>query len=116
MPVKTHTKATETIATAPPSELDKRPFPERKAAMQLVQMTRRDAVLDSDTVQNLINTLTVRSRDLSERTLRLICQAEAPADVETLVVKSERADMTAQEKRDLQALIALATRRLHGEF
>ncbi len=37
-------------------------------------------------------------------------------DVETLVVKSERADMTAQEKRDLQALIALATRRLHGEF
>jgi len=41
-------------------------------------------------------------------------QAEAPIDVENLVTADEEAIVTDEEKEDLKALIALATRRLNG--
>ncbi|KAG8531580.1 uncharacterized protein KY384_003210 [Bacidia gigantensis] len=89
-------------------ELDKRPFRERKAALNLMQLAWKDAELDADQLLNLIGTLT----------------AEAPANVERLLneddqkMKKDRGRTAAdlpvsdQEKKDLETLIALARRRL----
>ena len=42
-------------------ELERRPFSERKAALNLAQMAQQDAELNPDSVKNLIDTLTVGS-------------------------------------------------------
>lgn len=97
------TPAPTTIKVTKPqqaSSFDKRPFSERKAALNLAQLAQSDATLNSDTVKNLIGTLI----------------AEAPGEVETLYKTghSAIAAPSEQEKKDLLALIDLARRRLDG--
>ncbi|KAL9104979.1 MAG: hypothetical protein Q9163_000151 [Psora crenata] len=101
--------------------LGKRPFKERKAALNLAQIAQADMVLSSDKVINLIDTLTVYATDSSSSDQTLIIrQAEAPAEVEALVAAVEKkeaapAPVSEQERKDLEILIALARRRLDPE-
>ena len=55
------TPAPTTIKVTKPQQasFDKRPFSERKAALNLAQLAQSDATLNSDTVKNLIGTLIV---------------------------------------------------------
>ena len=95
------------------SELDTLTFTERKVALNLAQFARgqTDLALSSHKVRNLIQTLT----------------AEAPENVEKLVTDAEKATkgkkdrsadavalLTEEEKKDLEALIELAQRRLRS--
>ncbi|KAL6717123.1 hypothetical protein ACLMJK_005038 [Lecanora helva] len=92
--------AREAILTAKATELDKRPFAERQAACNLVQMARvPGAVVGSDSVENLIHELT----------------AQAPEEVGELVDNEQATEpeLTEQERKDLESLIALAQRRLN---
>ena len=52
-------KSDVTEAQKQQAELNKRPFKERQAALNLAQMAQQDAKLNADTVSNLIDTLTV---------------------------------------------------------
>ena len=93
------------------TEFDKLPFTERKVALNLAQFAKgqADVALSSDQVRNLIQTLT----------------AEAPGAVEKMIAESEKATkqntegsigkeaaLSEEERRDLEALIDLAQRRL----
>ena len=101
-----------------PKDADVRPFKERKAALNLVQMAQQDTELNADTLGNLIDTLTVRSSfDVWRVDVTDVPQAEAPAAVESLMAaEKERgpnaAPVTEQERKDLEALLALVQRRL----
>ena len=106
------------------AEFDRRPFKERKAALNLAQMAQCNAGLSTDRVANLIDTLTVCPipRPYSVLVTPGILtpeQAEAPTEVEVLLTVAEKtegasAPVSDQEKKDLEALIALARRRLGG--
>ena len=115
------TRAPITIKVSKPQQasFDKRPFSERKAALNLAQLAQSDATLNPDKVKNLIGTLIVSV--LTTETLRsgltdFFDQAEAPTGVETLYHSGHAANTapSEQEKKDLQALIDLARRRLDG--
>lgn len=107
--------ASLTKVETPPTRFETLPFAERKVALNLAQFAQgqADIALSSDQVKNLIQTLT----------------AEAPKEVEKLVADSEKAAAGAaggktehpvptfgkvsdEEKRDLERLIDLATRRI----
>lgn len=51
---------TSKVTKSPQASFDKRPFSERKAALNLAQLAQSDATLNTDTVKNLIGTLIVR--------------------------------------------------------
>ena len=105
-----------------PQDADKdahaRPFRERKAALNLVQMAQQDTELNADTLGNLIDTLTVcSSSDVWRGDSTDIRQAEAPAAVESLIAAEKEggpnaAPVTEDERKDLEALLALVQRRL----
>ena len=93
------------------SDFDSLTFPERKFALNLAQFAQgqADVALSSHGVRNLIQTLT----------------AEAPVEVEKLVTEAEETakgkrdhpantvtPMGEEERKDLEALIELAQRRL----
>ena len=109
-----------TFKTSQPqlAPFEKRPFAERKAALNLAQLAQSDATLNPDKVKNLIGTLIVSfcHWSLEARADLLFNQAEAPAGVDTLYDSGAAADPvpSEQEKRDLHALIDLARRRLDG--
>lgn len=59
--VSQDTCVTTTIEATEPQQasFDKRPFSERKAALNLAQLAQSDATLNPDKVKNLIGTLIV---------------------------------------------------------
>ena len=63
-PVQSHAQHVPRATTAEATKsqqasFDKRPFAERKAALNLAQLAQSDATLNSDKVKNLIGTLIV---------------------------------------------------------
>lgn len=102
------------MASAAQTEFDKLSFAERKVALNLAQFAQGqgDVALSSDQIRNLVQTLT----------------AEAPGEVEKLVAEAEKAAagkkpegsaltveaLGDEERRELEALIDLAQRRLQS--
>ena len=101
-----------------PENAPVRSFKERKAALNLVQMAQQDTELNPDRLGNLIDTLTVCSSfDVWGVDMTDIAQAEAPAGVESLMAAVKEggpnaAPVTEEERKDLEALLALVQRRL----
>ena len=98
-----------------------RPFAERKVALNLVQMAHNDdANISADVVQNLISTLIVSHclwKLLKRSELTFPSQAEAPENVGELAAAEDEAaaaEVTEEERQNLEALIELAKRRLAG--
>ena len=115
----TRAPTTIKVTKSQQASFDKRPFSERKAALNLAQLAQSDATLNPDKVKNLIGTLIVSVLTIEVLRSGLtdsFNQAEAPTGVETLYSSGDAANNapSEQEKKDLQALIDLARRRLDG--
>lgn len=98
-------------------------FAERKAALNLTQLARshgeEEEALDADKITNLIETLTAEAPDSveklvtdSEKTMANNGTTEAEAEASSS--KDTEGPLSDGEKKDLEALIALAQRRLQS--
>ena len=116
--VKYYENATQTdhspsAASTLQSKLDRLPFSERKVALNLAQFAQRqaDGALSSDKIKNLIKTLTAEAPESVEK---LVTDAEKVTNGKKYASSSITEPLSNEEKKDLEALIELAQRRLHG--
>ncbi len=120
--VQYHSNATQTD-TQPvtphstlPAQYHRLSFAERKVALNLAQFAQShaDGALDADKITNLIETLTAEAPESVEK---LVTDSEKEANGRAKASGSKMIDgpLSDEEKKDLEALIALAQRRLQSK-
>ena len=109
---QTELNPTTTSSTLPP-QFHTISFAERKVALTLTQFAQRHAeeALDADKITNLIETLTAEAPESVEK---LVTDSETIANGKKEASSQAMGPLSDEEKKDLEALIALAQRRLHS--